>query len=107
MTSEQRASDRYSVELASRNPKWHFFRVLGTVVGVPYERPLPYEAVDLREGDPTPRFRLLITDKTSGDTLSRRKLSGAREANEAMAAAEKDLEELSLAEFRQKYQMRG
>ena len=105
-TSNEKASNRYSVELASRNPKWHFIRVVGTLLGIPYQRPQPYEADDLRQGEATPRFRLLIKDVASGNTLSRRNLVGASVANEAMHNAEKDLEQLTVSEFREKYAIR-
>lgn len=105
-TADEKASNRYTVELASRNPKWHFLRVTLTLVGIPYQRPKPYEADDLRQGEATPRFRLLIKDVASGDTLSRRNLVGASDANEAIATVEKDLEQLTVAEFRKKYAIR-
>lgn len=103
MTGTQKASEIYSIELVSRNPKWHFLRVTLSLFGIPYARPTPFETDDLRQGQATPRFRLLIIDKASGDRVSLRNLKGASGANEAMAALEKDLEEMSVSEFREKY----
>jgi hypothetical protein len=103
MTSGDNASERYSVELVSRNPKWHFLRVVRTLVGYPYERPLPFEANDLREGTPTPRFKLLIREKATDRVLDERKLSSPNAANEAMQTVEADLEMLSVADFCEKY----
>ena len=103
MTLGQRASEHYSVELVSKEPKWHFIRVVLSLLGVPYARPKPFAATDLRSGEATPRFRLLIRDNASARTLSEQKLSGASVANEAMQNVEKDLEDLSVAEFRDKY----
>lgn len=107
MTSRERPSARYSIELVSREPKWHFLRVVGTLLGIPYKRPLPFEADDLREGNPTPRFKLLITEKATGRIVHKRRLAGANAANDAMRIAETDLEELSVAAFRDKYGIRG
>lgn len=106
-TSGEKPSALYSVELASREPKWHLIRVTLTLVGIPYKRPKPFEADDLREGNPIPRFRLFIKDNASGKTLSEQKLSGASVANEAMQNLEKDLEQLTVREFREKYGIRG
>ena len=101
--NEDRASAIFSVELVSREAKWHFLRVVRTLLGYPYERPKPFEAEDIRGGTPTARLELIIKDKATEKVVSRRKLVGAKTGNEAMAAAEKDLEELSAAEFRDKY----
>jgi hypothetical protein len=102
-TSGEPASALYSAELVSREPKWHFLRVVRTLLGYPYERPKPFEADDLRDGEPTPRLALLIKEKATDRILVRQKLEGANVANEAMRIAEKDLEQLSVEEFRDKY----
>ena len=107
MTSRERPSARYSIELVSREPRWHFLRIVLSLMGVPYTRPEPFQARDLREGEATPRFKLLITEKATGRIVHERKLAGANAANEAMRIAETDLEELSVAAFRDKYVIRG
>ena len=64
---------------------------------------MPFEAHDLREGSPAPRFKLLNKEKATDRIFYEQKLSGANAANEAMRTAETDLEELSVAAFREKY----
>lgn len=103
MSEGDRASVVYSAELVSREPKWHFLRVVLSLLGVPYTRPQPFEARDLRDGNPTPRFRLLIKENATDRIVFRRKHQGANAANEAMQVAESDLLELSVAAFRDKY----
>lgn len=102
--NEQGAAAVYSAELVSREPKWHFLRIVRSLLGwYPYHRPKPFEADDIREANPTPRLELLIKEKATDTVVARRMLVGSKAGNETMENAEKDLEELSTAEFRDKY----